>query len=381
MKRLRLVGATIYPEDNPTDWTDTFQTISMQQLYSLSCQNLNCNMKSIVTLLSTCRNTIQEVELYLQPQLLDVLIFQALKPLPYLRTLILKHVSFADESSVVTLLERLPSLENLIVKDQATFVLPKQAAPFLKNLKRHTLVDIYPFAGSDTPIISPGLLRSLAQDGSKLERVTLIGDADSEILFVVLNTLAALPSLKFLCVNGIQRYRNRKLNKENGDENLSKFFNQFLLGCDNVNSGVTTATSRTKIEELVLSHVHELTYTMINKLGELANLQNLDISLSSINVWSDTAKLAMVSDNGFLNINICGVLELLRKGKKLRKVVFRGVISFADEAPSDYLKEKLVLQQRNSFQLRKYIVEPGYPRRLNDKSFESDLEIINIHYK
>ena len=140
LKRLRLIGAAVQPEDNPSDWTDTFQTIPMQQLHTLHCVSLNCRIESIVTLLNTCRNTIQQVKLhYLKYQLLDVSLLQQLQSLPQLRALSLYNAHFADESSVLTLLDRLPSLETLIVQSYSNFALTAQAAPFLKNLRQWSL--------------------------------------------------------------------------------------------------------------------------------------------------------------------------------------------------------------------------------------------------
>lgn len=80
------------------------------------------------------------------------------------------------------------------------------------------------------------------------------------------------------------------------------------------------------------------------------------------------------SDSGCLNVDLDGVLELLRKSKKLKKVVFRDVISSGIQLPSDYIKEKLT-EQRDDFQLRKYIVKkPISPYRI--KKMECYFEVI-----
>ena len=239
----------------------------------------------------------------------------------------------------------------------------------------------YTFASSTIPVVSPGLFQSLAHYGSKLESITYEGDDGNGIPFVVLETLASIPSLRYLDVKGIESYPNRRVNEENQRQSLPKIFKQLLVGYNSsMDRNITTATSTTTIENLNLVPVYQMSYTMLDILGDLSSLQNLYISLVTYH-YSDNYDFPLPSHSGYLNLDLLGVLELLRKGRKLRKVHFRGVVSYGKLSPSQYLKVKLVEQQQSNIQFRKYVVEPECRCSLSERLFESNLEIINIHYK
>ena len=144
----------------------------------------------------------------------------------------------------------------------------------------------------------------------------------------------------------------------------------------NINLIISTA----KIEKFLffIFGVHKLTYTTLNILRDLTNLEKLDISLD---FSACNELLAARSDNVCLNIGLRGVLELLRTCKWLKKILFQNVVTYGKHLPSHYIKQKLNDQQDN-FQLRKYIVKVEYPWRSkeNEMLFKSDLVIINKHY-
>ena len=107
-----------------------------------------------------------------------------------------------------------------------------------------------------------------------------------------------------------------------------------------------------------------MTYSILNILGDLINLQNVCIYLA-IESLVDTEG-PVVPDSACWNLDLCGVLELLPKARKLRKVVIKGVVSPGNHIPSAYLKKILAEQQQNNLQLLKYIVIPTYHKRLVD---------------
>ena len=115
MKYLKLVGSDLEFRKNAYFWTYKFQKISMQQLRTLHCEYINYNRESLVTLLNTCCNTIQEVKLKRNTKIhiLDVAALQSLETLPELRMLTIKPARFVNTSSMLALLKRVPALENL----------------------------------------------------------------------------------------------------------------------------------------------------------------------------------------------------------------------------------------------------------------------------
>ena len=372
--------------NNSSSWTHAFQTTAIQQLRALYLDNINCSMESIITLLNTCCNTIQELQLDRsgETQVLDKRILQRLQTLPQLGTLSLRRVKFADESSVLTLLSRLPTLENLIFKDWAPFILPEQAAPFLINLKHLTYEDTRQFFMSFSMLMDPGVPVFLSQPGSKLETFSMT-NLGFNVPFRDLLALAALPSLKSLCVNIIahsNHYINQEPNEEEKEQHLLEFFKAFLREGDNHNMrrSITTASTAT-IKHLIFDRVYKMTYARLSVLGDLTNLQSIDITFFGTHHLDNTKSLA-TADNACLSLDLCGVLELLRKGRKLRMAVFCLVISSGNHIPYDYLKTKLVEQKQSNFQLRKYVVKCINRDPLSTKMlFHNSMYIINTHYK
>ena len=146
---------------------------------------------------------------------------------------------------------------------------------------------------------------------------------------------------------------------------------------NNSDRNLTTITLTPKIEALTLGGVYKLTYSILNVLGNLFNLQNVCIYLSMD--YIDDNELLVTSDNVCSNADLCGILKLLRKASKLRKVVLKGVVSSGNHIPSHHLKKTLAEQQKNNLQLRKCVVIPTYRKCLMDT--ENLFEIINLHFK
>ena len=224
-------------------------------------------------------------------------------------------------------------LENLTLNERKQFALPEQAAPLLKNLRCLILEELYQLVERDEalalpPLVSPALCASLSQCESKLESVGLKSFLDTGTPFSVLDALAALPPTKSLDVYGIARYFDRGLNEEKEKQHMVRFLNGFLRGRDNnINSSIKTPS--TTIEDLTFNHIYKLTYTMLNALGNLTSLQNLCISLVTLLYYNDD-ELLSTSERVYLNLDLCGVLELLRNGRKLRRIVFKDVMSFGE---------------------------------------------------
>ncbi|KAG2220797.1 hypothetical protein INT45_012466 [Circinella minor] len=370
---------------SPFDYTDIFESIAMQNLRTLCCDIMDYSMVSIITLLNTCHNTIQEVQLQANDDsyILDAPALQSLQTLPQLRTLAIKPITFADESSVVALLKRLPALENLILKQNKPITLPKEAGPLLKNLRHLTLTRGYTWERDETQrecrlLKDSNLFVSLAQSGSKLESVKLKSCKDDGISFLILDSLADFPLLKSLNVRGIDRYFNGERNEEKEEQHMLKLLNRFLYGPANSINNNITAVPSTKIENLTLSQVSKLTYDMLHILSDFVNLQTLEVILSG-GYGNDKNVSPVLPDGELLNVNLCGIMELLRKCKKLKRVNFQPMISFGEHLPSYYLEEKLAEEQKDNFQLQKFIVQgPELP--FYDKNLEVSVEIINIHY-
>ena len=161
-------------------------------------------MESIIALLNTCRNTIQEVRLHdHRSRLVDVPTLQPLQTLPQLRTLSLNAVNFENESSVFALLQRLPSLKNLVLQQTNQFVVPEQAAPLLKNLRHLTISGHGSLPSHENPVATPALFQLLAKCGSKLKSLEL-DDDQSGISFPTLHGLTDLHFLKSFYVNSIK---------------------------------------------------------------------------------------------------------------------------------------------------------------------------------
>ncbi|KAI7848105.1 hypothetical protein BDC45DRAFT_524317 [Circinella umbellata] len=382
-------GMTNYLESpNGSDgWRHIFQTISLRQLCTLHCDILDCSIESIITLLNTSCDTIQEVQLQsfqYEPTILDAPTLERLEILPQLQTLSITNFTFVDASSMLVLLKRLPSLENFTFLLDKPFALPAQAAPLLKNLRYITLEihnDTYEGSSVRPLFVNPSFFVSLAQCGSKLRCITLKSGNYVDIPFIVLDALAALPSLEFLDVNAIERYSNGKHDEEKPEQHMVKFLNKCLGFDNNFNSNIAKIASSTTIKHLTLHRVSKLTFTMLDILGDFSNLENLHISLDE-SIYQDENQSLAVSVKTCLNLDLCGVLDLLRKSKKLKNIVFEGMVSF--EHPSSYyLKKKLVEQQQTNIQLRKFIVKPGnhaYSGE-NNMKFEDSVKIINIHYQ
>ena len=164
------------------------------------------------------------------------------------------------------------------------------------------------------------------------------------ITFPVLDALSTLPSLKSLCVFDSRRFLDRELNGENKEQHMLKSLNGFFCALDNnMNRKITTSTSTTAIKDLALLCTYKLSYTMLNTLRDLSSLRDLCISLVKKPYLGNNGLLP-TSDDTCVNLDLCGVLELLRKGKKLKRITFRGMLSSGNQIPSDYLKEKLVEQ-------------------------------------
>ncbi|KAG2218184.1 hypothetical protein INT45_003610 [Circinella minor] len=373
--------------NGPDGWIHIFQTISLQQLCTLHCDMLDYSIESIVTLLNTCYGTIQEVRLQSfqhEPTILDAPALQRLQILPQLQTLSITNVTFVDESFML-LLERLPSLENLTFRRDKPFTLPVQAAPLLKNLRYLTL-EIHNYNQNETPFVQPLLVNpsffvSLAQCGSKLKCITLKSGNYVAIPFIILDALATLPLLKVLDVNAIGHYSIGKRNEEKLEQHMVKFLNTCLGFDNNINSNITKVASSTTIKILTLRSVSKLTFTILNILGDFTNLENLHISLDD-SIYRDNNQSLAGSVKTCLNLDLCGVLDLLRKSKKLKNVVFEEVVSF-NYLSSYYLKKKLVEQQQTNLHLRKFIVKPGdrfYSVAKNIK-YEDSVKIINTHYQ
>ncbi|KAG2220805.1 hypothetical protein INT45_012474 [Circinella minor] len=354
-------------------------------------------MDSIIALLNTCSNTIQDVQLQLnshQSHILDLTTLKSLQTLPQLRTLAIKPVTFVNKYSVVALFKRLPLLENLIFNVKKSVPLPEEAALLLKNIRHLILEDTY-ILNEHEPrlvgplLVSPNFFISLSQSGSKIESVTLkdgkdIGTGNGVgIPFLTLHGLGSLPSLKSLDVRGLERNFNGERNEEKEEQHMLKFLNNLLHGCDNnTNSNkITVASSPTKIEDLILYDLSKLTYNMLNILTFFPNLQKLVVYMAIDDDW-DNIESPVSSDSMCLNIDLYGVLELLHRCKTLKRVSFIWPKSCGKRLTSAYLQDKLAEQQQNSSQLRKYIVYDGvfYEAGENDMKVENSVDIINTQY-
>ncbi|KAG2220803.1 hypothetical protein INT45_012472 [Circinella minor] len=368
-----------------SDRRHIFQAIPMQQLCTLYCNNINYSMKSIVTLLNSCRNTIQEVQLQhdTEPHILDLLTLQSLQKLPQLRALTIKRVAFTDENSVVTLLTQLPLLENLILEEEKLVTLPEEAAPLSENLRRLTPVETHIISNEDESLLEgPNFFAPLAQCGPNLESVTLKCHGDIGIQFTMLDALAALPSLKSLHVEFIGNYQNQGFHEEKEEQQMLKFLNSFLHRCDNdMNNNITTITSPPKIEKMTLYGVSKLTYNILNILGDFTNLQDFTVLLSG--PFPGNRERVVSSDSPLCNVDLSGVWELLRKSKKLKRILFMRMILLGEGIPSIYLTKKLAEQQQDDFQLRKYVVKPGNNQPLfrGKMVIQQIVKIINMDYQ
>ena len=277
---------------------------------------------------------------------------------------------------MLTLLERLPSLESLSVEKKPVLVLSERTAPLLKNLRHLSILGTYDYDSQEyhTPFINPGFFQSLAQYGAKLEYV-ILQDCDN-VLLPLFDNLNAFPSLRHL--NMFRKYVliERKHNLEKEEQHWFQFFRGFLRRDRNMNNNITTVASTT-IEGLTLYDVSQLTYSMLNALGDLDNLRFLYINLST-----GYCSLPEAPDSGCLNIDLCGVLQLLLKGKKLRTILFYNVISSGEYLPSYYLNKKLFEQEKADFQLQKYHAVSDSLKWLNEDEIllESTLDIVNLHY-
>ncbi|KAI7847303.1 hypothetical protein BDC45DRAFT_526540 [Circinella umbellata] len=372
------------PEGGSFDYINIFETISMQHLRTLYCYSTHYSMPFIITLLNTCRYTIQEVQLQGDDDsyILDVSTLQALQTLLQLRTLVIKPITFADESSVVALLKRLPALENLTLKQNKSLTLPKEAGTLLKNIKHLTLTRDEAREEDETRLKDQIFFVSLAQSGCKLESVKL-KSRNRDISFLVLDALANFPSLKSLNVNDIDWCFNGNFDEEKEEQHMLSFLNRLRFGpANSINNNVPVVPS-TKIENLTLSSVTKLTYDMLYILSDFVNLQTLEIDLSRGQEENGNVSPELL-DGGWLNVDLCGIMELLRKCKKLKKVVFQAVRAFGEHLPSYYLEKKLAEEQKDNFYLQKFVVEKDFEFELEFQFFNEHLknriEILNTHY-
>ncbi|KAI9268110.1 hypothetical protein BDA99DRAFT_504857 [Phascolomyces articulosus] len=344
---------------NPSNWTSLFQTIQLSHLRTLHLERLKYDNSSIIALLNTCRNTINEAHINLRfgdPNL-NTQTIQQLQTLSRLERLTLHCTTFNDTSSVVALLERLPNLRRFVLCNNTIFSLPEQSNPFIKNLERIEFWSVYAI---EQEVLIPALFdsmiaSSLHDDEYKLKKVRLMNV--SNVTFPALIGLAKLSTLTSLEVMPICTHtsytdvwtqRNEVTTMIEKDQQDLLYFVRTLLGRSFENSNNNQHSKKktvSKIEQLKLGTFScHINYDILDALGDLPCLNRLILRLERVK--DVTFSELVAQEKGLVNVDLSGIMELLRKGPKLKAVWFQGIASFGDRIPSDVIKDQILLEQQ-----------------------------------
>ncbi|KAI9246732.1 hypothetical protein BDA99DRAFT_576546 [Phascolomyces articulosus] len=403
LTHIKLVGYPNHDEDSPSSYSyiSVLNRIQTPHLRILHIEHVDFDLNSSISLLNTCHATIQEIYLGAITkitgntiQYLDKSMIQRLKILPRLCTLTLNHIQLTepDETTSMMLLERLPSLVNLNIQEKSSFILSVQAVSLIKDhIKELKLKDPHYPANQ---IIPPETIDTLVSSGSVLETLEFrLNNVTYQLLF----SAAHLPALKSLSVSWIKssvfwnRSKNHKEEERENEKNLLHFIYLLLRrsppnqDCSTTSSSSLTAVYNkhsniitsaiqpppSNIERLNLHCVPSLSFDMLDALGDLPCLNQLILAISKCgclptisttrdpdttgtDAMFDNAVSPKEYQNEMMNIDLQGLMSLLRKSRRLKLITFFGVHSSGARRPSEIIKTCYYKQEWTHDPLRQY---------------------------
>ncbi|KAI9246750.1 hypothetical protein BDA99DRAFT_592358 [Phascolomyces articulosus] len=402
LTHIKLVGYPNHDEDSPSSYSyiSVLNRIQTPHLRILHIEHVDFDLNSSISLLNTCHATIQEIYLGAITkitgntiQYLDKSMIQRLKILPRLCTLTLNHIQLTepDETTSMMLLERLPSLENLNIQEKSSLILSVQAVSLIKDhIKELKLKDPHYPANQ---IIPPETIDTLVSSGTLLETLEFnLKNVPYQLLFSV----ARLPALKSLNVYWIEssllwnRSKNHKEEEREHEKNLLQFIHLLLRRCSPHQDCSTTSSSSltvvhnkhsnaipstiqqppSNIERLILYCVPSLSFDMLDALGDLPCLNQLVLAINrgsslcristtcttvtSTDATFDNAVSPKEYQNEMMNIDLQGLMSLLRKSRRLKSLTFVGAQSSGARTPSEIIKAFYYKQEWIHDPLRQY---------------------------
>ncbi|KAI9494761.1 hypothetical protein BDB00DRAFT_871041 [Zychaea mexicana] len=275
------------------DWSPVFRSLQLPLLRTLIC-NTHFDTAAIISMLNSCPS-LNLMKLDYCHRRIENVELQPLRILPRLHTFYLQRFMFMDELSVATLLQRLPGLEKLGIQDSSATLSDPTIYKCLKHLKHLDLFAIdwgrrFGQQGQRSQgtgmVVSPAMFKYMAQY-SNLETVRLW--RVPKITYELLSAIAHIATLRCLEV--------KLACAPDGDEAELLWFAHKLR-------------EKSMIEKLKLEPLRYLNYAVLSVLGDLPRLNTLS-------VWFG---------NGYtrppMELDTSGVIQLLRKSKSLKKVVF-----------------------------------------------------------
>ena len=181
--------------ENIFSWTDILIPLQFTSLRVFELRRIDFDARSIVTILNQCPAL---EEAYLNPKslMLNSSVIQLLQPMFRLRKLICFNISFTDGLSLMTLLERLPSIQDLAMRHLTIPPIFPNGCAYPKQLKKLCLRDICWTHDDDGQKEAPTHLFQWFATNTKVEEVLLSGI--SEFTSRTLPSIASISTLKKL---------------------------------------------------------------------------------------------------------------------------------------------------------------------------------------
>ncbi|KAI9250998.1 hypothetical protein BDA99DRAFT_541639 [Phascolomyces articulosus] len=369
--RPRRPDEDIPPMDN--EWSTVFRDLEkMTQLQVLVLDRLNYDTDALIAFLNQC--TVLETLVFRTPFTpFDGRMLRSLRTLPTLRTLCLDFFTINEPdqmkqgSTLASLLEHFPSLENLTILDKSFLtLLPLKEISIntLKNLKflelnnpvvseddgnpSETLCTLFQrmtgsnYQGnSESPTLTASSMIT-KQESPRLEKIRIID--------VPGVTSAVLLSISHFCMlKDIELKPNLRTwlpllheNEKKGEDILFCFFNNLVkIGAP--------------AERVILHPVKYLSYDALEAISQLTRLESLDMQGSGRCLQRHRS-----SPRELLTIDMKGFLLLLKKSPKLATLYFTHA-QFLRQTEKNIVSDLLQPTLKKHGLFRKFNVSSPYP--------------------
>ncbi|KAI9491585.1 hypothetical protein BDB00DRAFT_832079 [Zychaea mexicana] len=304
LQHLEIIGSEYYGYHG-FGWASLVQSLHLTQLCTLICDGIDLDSSTMITLLNHAP-TLDTLKIKRIPLTLDRSNIRSIDMMQQLHSLHLHGITFSDEHVAITMLERFPALERLVIK-KSTLSLKElgESSWYLMKQKKHLELcnidwHVQENEGEEqqqqqpTVILRPEIFRGLALHGSNLEFVRIVNVPN--ITFEHLNAIASISTIKYLDV---------QLEETLGDENETDILD------------IVTKLKKTAIEYLSLRRICYLpSYGVLQALGELLVLNELHI---------EAPRIDLPAPNDQRDVDISSILPLLCS-TSLKKITFENAI-------------------------------------------------------
>ncbi|KAI8137040.1 hypothetical protein BJV82DRAFT_366840 [Fennellomyces sp. T-0311] len=241
--------------DNTIDWSSLLKSLQLPQLRTLTLRHTPIDSATVFTICNQCP-ALEKLDLVSNGLAFDTSVIQRLHPMNHLRSLKLYRISFKDGLSLVEMLERFPSLENLFACYLTIPAKFPKGSKCLDQLKKLQLNSIKWTNDNGTIDLNegPAYLFEWFAHHSNVETVALYGVSNFGTWS--LTALASMSTLKTL------------------DLELEDELECGIAGEDNLNQ-FATLLSASVIEKLYIETWWHLPEEIVNKLKKLPLLTNL----------------------------------------------------------------------------------------------------------